>query len=205
MLNLAQIKKMQKKVGAKVDQAIAKREEEEKKSKQQKFNTEILPQLKKIKSSIIYYQNKHSNRKSACFCIWDNKVYQLKNDKATIINEITKNDLYSNVFENIGEEDNDKTYFMVKEEIAIQEAKIHDWLVENYATLKFITTKIKKGEKSLADMSILGRKSMEFTEKFSGKTPLDLIEYLKVFDSFVINGLKELGEKTKLKFFNAVN
>lgn len=194
MLNLAQIKKMQKKVGEKVDKDIAKREEEDKKRKQQLFVSEILPQLKKIKSGIIYYQKKHSNRKAACFCIWDNKVYQLKDDKATIINEITKSDLYTDMFEIIGEEDNNKTYFMIKEEIAIREAKIHDWLIENYATLKIITTKIKKGEKSLVDLSILGGKSTEFIEKFPGKTPLDFIEYFNVFDSFMINGLKELNE-----------
>jgi len=195
MLNLAQIKKMQKKVGAQVDKDIAKREEEDKKRKQQTFVTEILPELRKIKSSIIHYQKKHANRKSACFCIWDNKVYQLKNEKVIAINEVTKSDLYTNIFEIIGEEDNNKTYFMVKEEIAIQEAKIHDWLIENYANLKMISVKIKKGEKSLVNMSILGGLSTEFLDKFPGKTPLDFIEYFNVFDSFMINSLKELSDK----------
>jgi hypothetical protein len=186
---------MQKKVGAQVDKDIAKREEEEKKRKQQIFVTEVLPELKKIKSSIIHYQKKHSNRKSACFCIWDNKVYQLKNEKAIAINEVTKSDLYTSMFEIIGEEDNNKTYFMVKEEIAIQEAKIHDWLIENYANLKMISVKIKKGEKSLVNMSILGGLSTEFLDKFPGKTPLDFIEYFNVFDSFMINSLKDISEK----------
>lgn len=215
MLNAAQIKKLQKQVGTKVDKQIAKREEEIKKKededklhKQQIFETEILPQLKKIKSSIIHYQKKHSKRKAACFCVWSNKVYHLKDEKATIIHEITKQDLHSDMFEVIGEEDNDgvtpllylandKTYYMMKEELAIREIEINDWLVKNYASIKMVMTKIKKGEKSLVDMSILGGLSIEFTEKFPGKTPYDLIQYIQMFDSFVMDGLKELEKKVK--------
>lgn len=204
MLNAAQIKKLQKQVGTKVDKQIAKREEELKKKededklhKQQIFETEILPQLKKIKSSIIHYQKKHSKRKAACFCVWSNKVYHLKDEKATIIHEITKQDLHSDMFEVIGEEDNDKMYYMMKEELAIREIEINDWLVKNYASIKMVMTKIKKGEKSLVDMSILGGLSIEFTEKFPGKTPYDLIQYIQMFDSFVMDGLKELEKKVK--------
>jgi len=212
MLSLDQIKKLQKKIAPKVDAKIAAiRIEEANKAaedllqKQIKFENEILPQLKLIRNTCSKLQDMNPTR-GACLCIWDNKVYEVKDNKAIINRMFSSADILSSVengnFECIKKCPDGKSYYMLNLKVAETEKKIHDWFQEHYATLKFVTTKIKNSEgfkaKNMTDLSILGSLSMEFTEKFPGKTPSDLIEYIKLFDELIIADLKKI-EKESLK------
>lgn len=177
--NAAQIAKIQKKVGKKVDVELEKRYEKERKEK--------IRNLIFIRNTINSIQKEYPDR-GACFCIWNNIVYYVDKDtnKTESFCDIKPADIESRKDVELVTIKRDKKFYQVSEEQARIDREIFKWFSEKYADILIAKTSIDRRNEEdpkmiFSSVMRLGYLTEEFQEKF-GKSLVEFSEYFKSFD-----------------------
>lgn len=179
-MNIAQIKKLQNKVAKKVNADIEKREKEEKEK--------LIKNLIEIRNNIDSIQKEFLNRGS-CLCIWDDKVYGNKNNRAIILKQFCPETVLNDSTFECVKSNNDKIYYMMIEENYKEEKEIMEWLTNHYAKLKISLYNCNSTDPhtKLEALYLIGHIVKEFVEKFPTKNILDLKNYISVMDQLLSN------------------
>lgn len=179
-MNPAQIKKLQNKVAKKVNADIEKQEKEEKEK--------LIKNLIEIRNTIVSIQKKLSNR-GACLCIWNDKVYTNKNNRAIILKRFCPKTVLDDSSFEVVKSENGKVYYMMNEINYKEEKEIMEWMSNHYANLKMSLYNCNSTDPHTKVQSayLIGSIVTEFTEKFPTKNIFDLKNYISVMDQLLSN------------------
>jgi hypothetical protein len=175
MFNAAQIKKIQTKIGKKVDVQIKKREEKDRINRNNNLN--------EIRVNINQIEQEYPNRGS-CICIWDKYIYKYnpKLKKVIACPELSNN-ITSDIFENvtpISEKRSGKSYYLMHKHAFDFNNRFMEFFSKNYAYIKMAVHK-----KELKDMLMLGTIFENFQKEFPEYTPLDFKRGVDMIDSLL--------------------
>lgn len=99
------------------------------------FEEVVLPQLKLIRNTCYYYQNRFPTR-GKCVCVWEGSVYIVINNKAIISDKLISSDLpkleKDKIIECVKEYPDGKKYYLLFEDVAKSEILIHEWVNDSY-------------------------------------------------------------------------
>lgn len=189
MLNDAQMKKLQKQVGKKVDVVLKKREEEEKKVKEAEDRRKLsnLIEMRK-EAQILEDLNKD---RGTCFVLWEGVFYGLNHEtnKMQMV-PISLKERFD--FDEPCKESNGKRYYFLIKGIYEQQKKLLHFMSENYATVKFAVNSIGKvaGKESLISALSLNGVFEKFQAEFPNSSMADFIECFRSFENLFLNSLK---------------
>jgi len=186
MLNNAQIKKLQNKVGKKVDIEIKKREAVEKVEMEKKFQHNLtnliemrreIQELKKVYGDCGPY-----------FVLWKQHWYILNHDNKVVefdfpIEEIQYLDKPCKVTA-------DKVYYFYKNDVYANQQKLYKFISDHYVTMRLAVVGVHKADKdSIVNMLQLNDVFKKFAAEFPNGTMADLIALYQTFDKYAMNFL----------------
>lgn len=173
MLNVAQIKKLQSKIGKKVDISIKEREE--------KARIDRNNNLNEIKINIFEIESEHPDRGS-CICIWNGIVYKYDSKRNRVVDTLIQgSDITSEVFEDvtpISEQLSEKSYYLMHKYAFDFNHRFMEFFSKNYVHIKIA---IHKKE----NMLMLGSIFENFQKEFPECGPLDFKRGVDMIDSFL--------------------
>jgi hypothetical protein len=188
MLNDAQMKKLQKQVGKKVDVEIKKRDDIEK-AKKELEDKKKLANLIEMRKEAQALEDLNKDR-GTCFVLWEGNFYGLnhKTNKMQIAPISMKERFSLDEPCKIGE---NKTYFFLLKDVYDQQKKLMKFMSENYATVKFAVNAINRQDKeSVVNALMLGDTFKKFQSEFIGSSMLDFIQSFRAFDSMLLDSLR---------------
>ena len=181
MLNDAQIKKLQNKVGKKVNADIQAREEKEKQR--------VLSAMIDMRKNIQELQKVNSDRGS-CLALWEGKFYKLNsrtNKVEFIIVTIKERILLDEPIYQNG-----KKYYFVKKEVYENNKKITEFMSKHYAIMRMASVQPNFAG-NLQNVMMLGGIFEEFKKEFPESDMLEFIQIFKTYDAMVMQSLQNLS------------
>ena len=178
MLNDAQIRKLQNKVGKKVDANI--------KAKEEKAKQIDLANMIEMRKNIQRLQNANSDR-GACSAFWKGSFYIL-NPKTNKV-EFSPISIKETIMFDKPEHINGKKYYFMKKEIYDLQNKALTFISEHFAEIKIASINVKNKENPLKNALMLGSVFEKFQKEFPNHSMMDFIGLYRQFEAFIIQSL----------------
>lgn len=181
MFNSAQIKKLQSKVGKKVDNEIRIREEKQKQ--------EHISNMIEIKQQGLKIEQSNPDR-GRFICLFDNIYYTINTEtnKVIAIPFFRREEIVA--FENMATINN-KTYYLMHKQTYDFNNRIIQFMSKHYASIKIAVASQKSeslfNKDKLAHMLHLGSIFEEFQKEFPDSSPLLFKQAVNMMDSLISN------------------